>query len=153
LYLLESCKRMSTHSADNPVPSAGLCKLAEGPALPLRDLYDELCALDNLRLAYKQITKDSHNQPIDKITLETFKGGVERFLQQLSNDLQARKYKSARRMQQSPAMSAAERGGIVAVRDLVVQAALQRLLESAFPPAFPGDPEPEKANPLARRKH
>jgi predicted esterase len=112
------------------------CRRAEGPSPVSCSLYANLCALEELQRAYAHIQENSGELDIDLLAIEIIKAdGVEVFLKQLSGDLQARTYQPSR---------VAEREGLVDLRDLVVQVALKRLLESVFPPAFPSDPEPEK---------
>lgn len=108
-------------------------------------LYPALCERENLQRAYAQINQDGEKHGIDPLALEVVEAeGVETFLTQLGNDLQARTYEPGRAAQQSPVTSVSERGAVVALRDLVLQAALQRLLEPIFPPTFPSNPESEK---------
>jgi predicted esterase len=98
--------------------------------------YADLCALANLQRAYAHLKETFGELGIDPLAFATVEAnGVDNFLQQLSSDLQTRTYHPAR---------VAEREGLLAVRDLTVQVALKRLLESAFPPAFPSEPEAEK---------
>jgi predicted esterase len=107
---------------------------AEG--LLTASLYADLCALEKLQQAYAHVQENARALSIDPPAIETIEAnGVKAFLKQLSDDLQARTYHP------SPV---ADHEGQVAIRDLVVQVTLKRLLESAFPPAFPSDSEPEK---------
>jgi hypothetical protein len=100
---------------------------AESPSLSPRNFYADLCELENLQQAYTHIKESFPDLGIDLLTFETVEAeGVENFLKQLSKDLRARTYKPTPSSQ------------------LVVQVALKRLLESAFPPAFPSEPQPEK---------
>jgi dienelactone hydrolase len=119
---------------------------AEEPSSASCNLYSDLCALEELQRAYAHIKENFQELGIDPLSFETIEAkGVEPFLTQLSNDLQARTYRPTLSTQQSlPATNESEHGGVVALRDLVVQAALKQLLESAFPPAFPSEPQSEK---------
>ncbi len=99
-------------------------------------LYADLCALEELRQAYTHVQENARELNIDPLLFKTIEAeGVEPFIKQLSDDLQARTY--------HPSQGAKKEGRIV-LRDLVVQAALKRLLESTFPTAFPSDPDAEK---------
>jgi predicted esterase len=99
-------------------------------------LYADLCALGTLQQAYAHVQENARELDIDPRVFATLDaGGVEAFLKQLSDDLQARTYHPSQ---------GTERAGQIVLRDLVVQTALKRLLESAFPPVFPSDPEAEK---------
>ncbi|MGH7169608.1 MAG: prolyl oligopeptidase family serine peptidase [Gemmataceae bacterium] len=115
-------------------------------AAPLsRRLYPDLCEMKSLQRAYVQIKQNGERNGIDPLALEVVEAeGVETVLRHLRNDLQARSYEPGRAPQQSSVSSVSERGAVVALRDLVVQATLRPLLEAIFPPAFPSDPEPEK---------
>lgn len=99
-------------------------------------LYADLCALEELRQAYTHVQANACELGIDPLVFETIDAeGVEAFIKQLSDHLKARTYHTSQ---------GAEREGRMVLRDLVVQAALKRLLQSAFPPAFPSDPDAEK---------
>jgi predicted esterase len=134
---------------NQPLPSLeadeSRCQQAADPSPASRSFYADLCVLENLQQAYTLIKEKLPELGIDPLTFETIPAeDVETFLKQLSHELRARTYQPARLEQQSPATSVTRREGLVAFRDLVVQAALKNALESAFPPAFPSDPEPEK---------
>jgi predicted esterase len=110
------------------------CRQTESPSPA--SFYADLCALSGLQQAYAHIQENSGELGIDPLDLEAIEAtGVEAFLKQLSDDLQARTYTPPQ---------AAESEGHITVCDMVVQVALKRLLESVFPPAFPNDPETEK---------
>jgi len=107
------------------------CRQAEGSSL-----YADLCALEELQQAYAHVQENARELDIDPLAIESIEAeGVEAFLKQLSDDLQARTYHPSQ---------GAEREGRIVLRDLVVQAALKRLLESAFPPVYSIHPEAEK---------
>jgi predicted esterase len=121
------------------------CQQAEEPSPASRGFYADLCELENLQGAYALVKEKSPELGIDPLTFETIQAeGVDAFLKQLSHELRARTYQPARLEQPSSATHVAGSEGLAALRDLVVQAALKDLLESAFPPAFPIDLEPEK---------
>jgi predicted esterase len=121
------------------------CQQAEGPSPASRSFYADLSEFANLQQAYAFIKERLSELGIDPLTFETIQAeGVESFLMQLSHELRAKVYQPARLEQQSSATSVAGRKGIAALRDLVVQVALKGLLESAFPPTCPNDPEHEK---------
>ncbi|MGH7171657.1 MAG: PHB depolymerase family esterase [Gemmataceae bacterium] len=89
-----------------------------------------------LQQAYINVQENARELGIDPSAIESIEAeGAEAILKQLSDDLQARTYHPSQE---------AEREGRIMVRDLVVQAASNLLLESAFPPVFPRDPEAEK---------
>ncbi len=89
---------------------------------------------------FKRLTRTSRKTAVTLASiLRTFESieaeDMEKFLQQLSSDLQTWTYQPS---------EVAEDEGLISLRDLVVQIALKRLLESAFPPSFSSDSEPEK---------
>ncbi len=99
-------------------------------------LYVDLCALDELEQAYTRIQENSRELDINPLVFETIEAeGVGAFLKRLSDDLKARTYHP---------LQGSEREGWIVLRDLVVQSALQRILESTFPPVVPSNPEAEK---------
>jgi predicted esterase len=117
----------------------------EDAAPPLRLLYADFCKPENLEAAYAQIKKESEKYGVDPLVLEAVEAeGVETFLTRLSRDLQARTYQPATTTPQAHPKCSVENRAVAALRDLVVQATLKRLLEAVFPPAFPSDPQPEK---------
>jgi predicted esterase len=137
---------MTRKPIDGLDPTARLSQRAEDSSPRLHGLYDELCKLENLQLVYAQIEEDFQNLGIDALTLEAVEAqGVEKFLQQLSDDLQARTCQPAGAFPSLPVKKRAAGPDIAALRDLVVQATLKLLLDPVFPPDLPCDPEPEKA--------
>jgi predicted esterase len=121
------------------------CQQIQSLSLASCSLYADLCKLANLQQAYAIVKEKCLELGIDPLTFETVQTeGVETFLQQLSHELQARTYQPARFEQPAPATGVAGREELIALRLLVVQSALKALLESAFPLACPGDPEPDK---------
>jgi predicted esterase len=127
---------MTNQPLHDPAVEEPRCRQAVGPLSASCRLYADLCTVEELQRAYTHIQENSGELGIDTLAIETIEADeIEVFLKQLSGDLQARTYQPAR---------VAEREGRVDLRDLVVQVALKRLLESAFPRAFPSDPEPEK---------
>lgn len=128
---------MANKPVDNLNLPAGLSNQAVISSSLFVHLFDELSKLNNLRLALEEIISDPQNCGINASLLKSIENReFEVFLQRLSDDLQARTYHPSQ---------GGESDGQVVPRDLVVQVALKRHLEAVFPPAFPGDADPEKS--------
>ncbi len=76
------------HSLDVEVQH---CRQAEGSPSALN--YADLCILEGLQQAYAHVTGNARELGIDPLAIETVEAeGVEAFLKQLRDDLQARTY-------------------------------------------------------------
>ncbi len=108
-----------------------IARQAEGASL-----YTALCPLSELQQAYVQVKEHACELSIDPLTIEAIEAeGIAPFLKLLSDDLQARSYHP------SQATGCDRR---TALRDTVMLAALQRILESTFPTAFSSNQDAEK---------
>jgi hypothetical protein len=126
---------MTINSADNRDAITGFSKVENSLSL-LCGLYQELSRLNTLRYAYERIKGDPRSYLVDPTILETIEEkDIEGLLQQLSDELLARTYRPLR---------VAECEGGITLRDLVVQVALQHLLESSCPSESLNESEPEK---------
>ena len=135
--------------ANQPLPSSKAEEARFQPAAERaptsHHFLADLCALENLRQAYGHLKESRLDDGADALAFETVeKEGVETFLKQLGGDLQARTYRPTRFDGPTDAAEAVAFDDMAALRDRVVHVALEHLLESAFPPAFPASPEPKK---------
>ena len=114
-------------------------------------LYVHICKGETLQEAYEMAKENNGAPGIDGVTFEAIEeGGVERFLQQIRNELNTNTYRPiAVRKKEIP-----KDGGtkvrvlsIPSIRDRVVQGALKLILE----PIFEADFQPGSYGYLARR--
>jgi RNA-directed DNA polymerase len=102
-------------------------------------LYVHICKMETLREAYALAKKNNGAPGIDGVTFEAIETqGVEKFLMQIENELQALTYVPLRtRRQEIPKDGAKVRVlSIPAIRDRVVQGALKLILEPVFEADF-----------------
>ena len=110
------------------------------PAWRFWGLYVHICKMETLREAYRMAEKNDGAPGIDGVTFAAIEGGgVERFLQQIRDELISNTYRPMRaRKKEIP-----KDGGtkvrvlsIPAIRDRVVQGALKLILEPIFEADF-----------------
>jgi RNA-directed DNA polymerase len=102
-------------------------------------LYVHICKMETLREAYALAKKNNGAPGIDGVTFEAIETqGVEKFLMQIENELQALTYVPLRtRRQEIPKDGGKVRVlSIPAIRDRVVQGALKLILEPVFEADF-----------------
>ena len=102
-------------------------------------LYVHVCKLETLREAYLLAKKNNGAPGIDGVTFEAIEAsGVEAFLEEIRDELAARRYRPMRnRRQEIPKDGGKVRVlGIPAIRDRVVQGALKLILEPIFEADF-----------------
>ena len=106
------------------------------PAWRFWGLYVHICKMETLREAYRMAEKNDGAPGIDGVTFASIEeGGVERFLQQIRDELISNTYRPMRaRKKEIP-----KDGGtkvrvlsIPSIRDRVVQGALKLILEPIF---------------------
>jgi RNA-directed DNA polymerase len=102
-------------------------------------LYVHICKMETLRDAYALAKKNNGAPGIDGVTFEAIEAqGVEQFLTQIRDELQARRYVPLRaRRQEIPKDGGKVRVlSIPAIRDRIVQGALKLILEPVFEADF-----------------
>jgi RNA-directed DNA polymerase len=110
------------------------------PAWHFWGLYVHVCKLETLREAYR-LAKENNGAPgIDGVTFETIEAdGVERFLQQLQDELVTRTYRPMRLRQKAIPKEGGTKVRVLSIptiRDRVVQGALKLILEPIFEADF-----------------
>ncbi len=103
-------------------------------------LFEELCMVETLERAFRDVRRNKGSPGIDGVTVESFEAQTEKELQCLKSELESWTYKSqpVRRVEiPKPGPGQGIRLlGIPCVRDRVVQMALKKLLEPIFEPLF-----------------
>jgi RNA-directed DNA polymerase len=110
------------------------------PAWRFWGLYVHVCKLDTLREAYR-LAKENNGAPgIDGVTFEAIEAdGVERFLQQLQDELVTRTYRPMRLRQKAIPKEGGTKVRVLSIptiRDRVVQGAFKLILEPIFEADF-----------------
>ena len=98
-------------------------------------LYVHICKIETLQHAYEMAKKNDGAPGIDGVTFEAIEqGGVERFLNQLREELVQKRYRPQRlRRVEIPKDGGKKRQlSIPTIRDRVVQGALKLILEPIF---------------------
>ncbi len=98
-------------------------------------LYVHICKIETLQHAYEMAKKNDGTPGIDGVTFEAIEqGGVERFLNQLREELVQKRYRPQRlRRVEIPKDGGKKRQlSIPTIRDRVVQGALKLILEPIF---------------------
>jgi RNA-directed DNA polymerase len=114
-------------------------KAKSDPKLRFRALYVHVTKPETLQEAYRLAKKNDGAPGIDGVTFEAIeKGGLERFLGELRDELVKRRYKPQRnRKKEIPKGGGKVRTlGIPTIRDRVVQGALKLILEPIFEADF-----------------
>jgi RNA-directed DNA polymerase len=103
-----------------------------------RNIFDELCEIDNLAIAFKAVKKNRGAAGIDGVGVKDFAVNLQKELEQLSNELRNWQYSPQPvRTVAIPKPDGGERHlGIPNVRDRVVQTAIKQLIEPLFEPEF-----------------
>lgn len=104
-------------------------------------LYDKVCQAEILREAWRRVKRNGGAAGVDRVTVEAIeKGGAERFLTELREDLLAERYrvKAVRRVYIPKAGQPGRTRplGIPTVRDRVVQMAVKLVIEPLFEAGF-----------------
>jgi RNA-directed DNA polymerase len=104
-----------------------------------RDLFEQVCAEDNLHLAFASVKRNRGVSGVDGITIEMYSENLSREISKLAEELQNWKYKpkpvKCVEIPKSDGKST-RKLGIPCVRDRVVQACLKMILEPIFDPLF-----------------
>ena len=104
-----------------------------------RDLFEQVCAEDNLHLGFEAVKRNKGASGIDGVTIEMFSENLHREISKLAEELRVWKYKPkpVKRVEIPKSDGKSTRNlGIPCVRDRVVQACLKMILEPIFEPLF-----------------
>jgi RNA-directed DNA polymerase len=104
-----------------------------------RDLFEQVCAEDNLLLAFLDVKSNKGAAGVDGITIEVFETQVLEELAALAKELREWRYKPrpVKRVEIPKADGNGVRNlGIPCIRDRIVQACLKIVLEPLFEPTF-----------------
>lgn len=97
-------------------------------------LIDKVSRVETLRSAWQAVLKNKGAAGVDRVSVERFGRHAERYLQELSADLQAGRYvpQAVRRVEIPKGDGKVRPLGIPCVKDRVVQAAVKRVIEPIF---------------------
>jgi RNA-directed DNA polymerase len=97
-------------------------------------LIDKVSRVETLRSAWQAVLKNKGAAGVDRVSVERFGSHAERYLQELSADLQAGRYvpQAVRRVEIPKGDGKVRPLGIPCVKDRVVQAAVKRVIEPIF---------------------
>jgi RNA-directed DNA polymerase len=103
-----------------------------------RDLFERLCAEDNLLEAFLAVKRNKGAPGVDGVTIQDFESQLHDELAKLANDLQNWQYKPmpVKRVEIPKEDGSVRKLGIPSVRDRVMQACLKTILEEIFEPNF-----------------
>ncbi len=104
-----------------------------------RSLFEQLCAMENLRAGFHDVRKNKGSPGVDGVTLEVYESRLVEELGRLKEELERWTYKPSPVRQveiPKPGGRGTRKLGVPTVRDRVVQATLKRLLEPIFEPTF-----------------
>jgi RNA-directed DNA polymerase len=103
-------------------------------------LYVHVCKMETLHEAYRMAKKNNGAPGIDGVTFEAIEtSGVKRFLEQLRDELVARRYRPQRNRRKEIPKDGGKKVrvlGIPCIRDRVVQGALSLIMEPIFEADF-----------------
>src|ERR1700722_7671759 len=101
-------------------------------------LFESLCAIGTLRVAFKMVKANKGAAGIDRITIAEYETNLEENLSQLSRELVSYTYQPnpVRAVAIPKPMGGERLLGIPCVKDRVVQAAIKTLIEPYFEPQF-----------------
>jgi group II intron reverse transcriptase/maturase len=103
------------------------------------NLFERVCSLDELKLAFKAVKRNGGAPGIDGVTTKEFEEGLDQRLLQLKKELESWTYQPKPVKQvdiPKPDGSGTRRLGIPCVRDRVVQACIKDILEPILDPLF-----------------
>ena len=103
-----------------------------------RDLFERLCAEDNLLEAFLAVKRNRGAAGVDGVTIQDFEAGLHDELAKLANELRNWQYKPkpVKRVEIPKEDGSMRKLGIPCVRDRVMQACLKTILEEIFEPIF-----------------
>jgi RNA-directed DNA polymerase len=104
-----------------------------------RDLFEQVCAEDNLHLAFAAVKRNKGAAGVDGISIEVFAQNLNKEIASLAEELQNWRYKPrpVKRVEIPKSDGKSLRKlGIPCVRDRVVQTCLKMILEPIFEPVF-----------------
>ena len=108
-----------------------------------RNLFDKLCDTKYLKTGFKAVKKNRGAAGIDGITIKEYERELRKELEELSEELKTWKYKCQPVKRVTIAKPGKNAGvrllGIPCVKDRVVQATLQQILEPILDPKFSGN--------------
>lgn len=101
-------------------------------------LFDKVCSLDTLRLAWKKVKSNRGAAGVDKISIERFTANADGYLDELGSALTGGTYRPlpVRRVYIPKGKNQLRPLGIPAVLDRIVQTALKMILEPIFEHEF-----------------
>ena len=101
-------------------------------------LIDKVCRPSTLRSAWQQVLANRGAAGIDRVSVERFAGQLERYLNDLAQELETGRYRPlpVRRVEIPKADGKLRPLGIATVRDRVVQGAVKRVIEPIFEKLF-----------------
>ncbi len=108
--------------------------------LPIEDpsLFDSLCTIGTLKLAFKEVKRNKGAPGVDGVTVQDFAGKLEEELAQLRMELLNWSYKPSpvRRVEIPKASGGVRLLGVPCVRDRIVQTGIKGLLEPMLEEVF-----------------
>lgn len=103
------------------------------------NLFERVCSLDELLLAFKAVKRNGGAPGIDGITIKEFEEGLDQRLLQLKKELESWTYQPKPVKQvdiPKPDGNGTRRLGIPCIRDRIVQASIKAILEPILDPLF-----------------
>ena len=103
-----------------------------------RDLFERVCAEDNLLEAFLSVKRNKGAPGVDGVTIQEFETNVQNEIASLAKDLRSWQYrpKPVKLVEIPKADGSMRKLGIPCVRDRVMQACLKTILEEIFEPHF-----------------
>ena len=103
-----------------------------------RDLFERVCAEDNLLEAFLSVKRNKGAPGVDGVTIEEFETHLQNEIAKLEKDLRSWQYrpKPVKRVEIPKEDGSMRKLGIPCIRDRVMQACLKTILEEIFEPHF-----------------
>lgn len=102
------------------------------------NLFEQLCPMEVLRRAFREVRKNRGAPGIDGVSIETFEANLDEELAQLKEELISWRYKpkAVKQVELPKATGGIRKLGIPCIRDRVVQTAIKGLIEPILDPWF-----------------